>query len=169
MADPVSRPNPLPVRLSLAVLAPVGLILSLWASDRAASQTARERPQPTPAADTVYLWNPPAQGFQTVVTLNPVEDSLTLEVGLLFPTRIRVEGLEVVAGKEAEAKKAFGELAVGKLMTASLNGKDADGTAKGDLWDGAQKGYLKSQMLKTGFWREAKPAAPKQAVPRVTP
>ncbi len=43
-------------------------------------------------------------------------------------------------------------MAVGKLLTASLTGKADDGAQTGDFWNGATKGWLKDEMLKTGLW-----------------
>lgn len=134
------------------------VIYSLEHQKTLAQDAKRDRPVAkltAPRDDTVYLWNQPSQGYQSVVTLNPGVDLASLDVGILVPMTIRIEGIEVVPGKEKEAAKTFGDIAVGKLMTAALSGKSAtDGMVEGDFWDGAQKGWLKEQLLKTKLWRE---------------
>lgn len=128
----------------------------------------RERARRVPRDDTMYLWNKPTEDFQSVLTVQPQDNSVVVEVGFVTSlTPVRVEGLEVVPGREEAAKKAFADLAVGKLMTASLTGRDGDG-AKGDFWTGEKTGWLSDQMLKTGHWQRRR-LTPLPAAPRGTP
>jgi hypothetical protein len=152
------------------VLISVGIYASLSYVSAEPVQRDRSDVKHIPRDDTVYLWNQPSQGFQSVVSLNAGADAVSLDVGILVPMTVRISNIEVVPGKEKEAIKSFNDLAVGKLMTASLSGKSSiDGMTEGDLWDGAQRGWLRDQMIKTGNWREKKATEKPLQIPAKNP
>ena len=121
-------------------------------------QETVERPNDTleaPKDGILYVWSPPAVGYQSLVCLGVI-DGNTIDAAYLVPVRIRIKGVDAPSmsekgGKEAQEK--LEKLVGGQLRTVQLLGPDQKtGLVLGDFWlppekDG-DKGHWVSDLLK---------------------
>lgn len=111
-----------------------------------------------PREDQLYVWPLPERGRQTLLVLRVI-DADTCEAAYLVPGVFKLRGLDppdprTKPGKEAA--EAFGKLVGGKLLPASLSGRDAYGRVVADFWLGKSSGWAARRMLDGGHGRPLK-------------
>jgi hypothetical protein len=86
-----------------------------------------------PGEGTLYVWQRPVQGLQTLLVLKVI-DGETFEAAYLVPVRVRLKG---VVGKERASTDLLDKLIGGRLVNTSLLGVDDKGVQLADVHFGA--------------------------------
>jgi endonuclease YncB( thermonuclease family) len=130
-----------------------------------AKGAAEESPPPE---NQLYLWPLPERGRQTVLVLR-VLDGDTAEVAYLVPAVCKLKGIVPPDPQTKEGKAAadaFQKLIGGRLLPASLAGRDQYGRVVADFWLGPKAGdepggWAAARMIRGGFGKkETSPAPP---------
>lgn len=116
----------------LAMLATyVGFVDSQVARPRPGAQAAKEWEKPKDGS--LYVWEQPTRNLQTLLVLKVI-DGGTFEGAYLVPVTVKIPGREKATDKASF--EALDKVIGGRLVNASLRGKNAQGVVVGDIYLG---------------------------------
>ena len=96
----------------------------------------KEKAKEVPTEGTLYVWQKPEVGLQTLLVLKVI-DGKTFEGAYLVPVRVEIDGATATPPKESLEK--LDGLIGGRLVNASLKGRSKSGDLLGDIHFGEPK------------------------------